>query len=551
MKINNSCENFGEKLKELFFGVNQNINNLNLTHRERSQLLIDEINLNSRENQRWTNEMCTKIIDLVEMNRNSTVGINQVLLEFECDEKETRDSYGNDLTTVLKGILGHQENYQLEMTQKIENLQRLFLEQRNSREKFYVDVLEDAESRKSGLHEFCDTLTENLMSLSDQMIEEHRKHTEMIVTNVSESERLEKMELESIRVMEESLRDLKANILEKQANRNRLHDLKEGINESAIKFVEQLNGERQTIEEYRNEVISDLKLEGIVGQLRTDDDQSLNENTNEIKTTNELNSTFLGNTKAQLTIGLDSTNKYLDSREKSTIAHTKDIQSKLTSLTETLNTTTNDLKTQITNEKDRITHSHIQTTAFGGSLQEFVIGFEERVNEQMIACNDELDHFTKNELKIYSPSGQTPIRKQFTIDRMEPHDRIIQRLRMERGYNSFGSVGSISSQSQSLVEENGVGGEFNTELSNMQIMLNNSMNLESTTESIVISDDDDMIIDESTPKNILTYRNDQQQQQKQLQSSCDGFLHGKQFNYDKKKNNDDIGVIVDKENVRF
>jgi hypothetical protein len=63
---------------------------------------------------------------------------------------------------------------------------------------------------------------------------------------------------------------------------------------------------------------------------------------------------------------------------------------------------------------------------------------EANVNSKLMKCTEEIDAFQQSKVFKYQPTGETPVRKEFTITRMltatSPHGRIIKRYRTDLGF---------------------------------------------------------------------------------------------------------------------
>lgn len=78
------------------------------------------------------------------------------------------------------------------------------------------------------------------------------------------------------------------------------------------------------------------------------------------------------------------------------------------------------------------------------SLDQVLEQLSETVSDCLNKVSQEIDQYCSEELEVYRPTGETPIRKSYQFPKVlastSPHDRILQRFRTEQGYNGHSEV---------------------------------------------------------------------------------------------------------------
>lgn len=100
-----------------------------------------------------------------------------------------------------------------------------------------------------------------------------------------------------------------------------------------------------------------------------------------------------------------------------------------------------DVKDVITTEGTRIKECNTFITAYTESLNDGLIQYSSTYNSDMKDCLDLLDDFKSKELQTYTPTGETPMKKEFKYPRIlactSPHNKIIKRLREENEWSDM------------------------------------------------------------------------------------------------------------------
>lgn len=83
----------------------------------------------------------------------------------------------------------------------------------------------------------------------------------------------------------------------------------------------------------------------------------------------------------------------------------------------------------LNNEQERIELCHIETTEIQANLEATQKEYDEKLLADIEVCMNRLDNFQRNEMKVYTPSGQTPSKRDYQYPRVlaatSPHTKII------------------------------------------------------------------------------------------------------------------------------
>lgn len=100
--------------------------------------------------------------------------------------------------------------------------------------------------------------------------------------------------------------------------------------------------------------------------------------------------------------------------------------------------------------KTCVTNSSINCKSLLEQAEKFLNQYDKETKTLITKTSDDVENFRKNEVKTYLPSGVTPERKKYRIERdlasTSPHDRIIRQFRME--YNKGADLDSSTMVSE-------------------------------------------------------------------------------------------------------
>lgn len=89
----------------------------------------------------------------------------------------------------------------------------------------------------------------------------------------------------------------------------------------------------------------------------------------------------------------------------------------------------NALINEVSNEQDRIDHCHMETVEIHNNLEATQKDYDEKLAGDIAVCMSRLDNFQKNEIKLYTPTGQTPSKRDYKYPKVlamtSPHAKII------------------------------------------------------------------------------------------------------------------------------
>lgn len=101
---------------------------------------------------------------------------------------------------------------------------------------------------------------------------------------------------------------------------------------------------------------------------------------------------------------------------------------------------------------DRSDQSEFQTTtvALNKQLQRKITTYQNQTNANLAEVTAHISRFHREELQLYQPTGQTPVRKTISYPKdlamTSPHDRIVRRFWRERGMQDLDLSNAISEQ---------------------------------------------------------------------------------------------------------
>lgn len=309
---------------------------------------------------------------------------------------EYMESLSNQVETSHKNYLSHSSNLK-------ENLQKISNETSENFTKAITAVKSDSEQRNSLQAEKAQAL-EAMMKVMKQMEAINSKEEAFNKKLCSVSDDLELAKNQFSNGIENNLvKSLSAYDLEKEENRIQFH--------KGISTIQQLNK--------ADEINSEAQINKT------------------IKSVADLNTERVDLFQKSLSTVNENCGKIVDEISSCTsiISEKKEGSNNL------IEHNCNDIKEVVAAENIRLQECNTHIKAYTGSLGDGIQQYSSSFNCYMGECVDMLDDFQSKELQVYTPTGQTPMKKEFKYPRVlactSPHNKIIKRLREENEWSDM------------------------------------------------------------------------------------------------------------------
>uniref|UniRef100_A0A1Q3EX54 Putative kinesin-like protein n=1 Tax=Culex tarsalis TaxID=7177 RepID=A0A1Q3EX54_CULTA len=111
---------------------------------------------------------------------------------------------------------------------------------------------------------------------------------------------------------------------------------------------------------------------------------------------------------------------------------------------------TNSLSEALASNRTAQADFHTTTVALNKQLQRTVSTYQNQTNANIAEMGAQIGRFHQNELQLYQPTGETPVRKAIAYPKdlamTSPHERIVRRFWRERGMQELDLSSAISEQ---------------------------------------------------------------------------------------------------------
>ncbi|XP_055389957.1 kinesin-like protein Klp61F [Condylostylus longicornis] len=431
-KIKSVAEEFKNKMEHNFKIMNKDFENLHEKHKSVSEVIKLEINENTKLINSYINETKSKVDQMASYFEKV---FEQFSFQYEKFEKQILDGDEKHLNAFseLKKIQEQKDGiWRKEINSYINDTKHILNEQKLAQESNVALVSKFILETNEKDRAFCNVLNDQLFNIVEEAqrtikaeVESVKANTERrnqlnkkrseILSKLIELENEDREGIEKIEVISENLISVKDEISSKINNKIERIKLFDKEREASFKI---LNGKIENIQEGTNSYVSQIhdQVERIQNLILTNQKQNLEHETS-------MTNLFLENKKNQKEL-VTTTSK---------------------ELTNVKNNSCSTVKTQFKEVSNTIFKNQSAFNEFSLENTSMTKSFVEAVNDYADAYwnnmnnNFQLFNFYQNGLKVYSPTGQTPSKREYTYPKVlaktSPHSNIIKRFRLENGYS--------------------------------------------------------------------------------------------------------------------
>lgn len=286
-------------------------------------------------------------------------------------------------------------------------------------------------------------LKENLKNISTETADSFTKAIQVVKSDADQRKALEIKKAEAIETMMKAMKQIEAiNIEEQECNKNlttvvgNLETTKDKFaNDVEANIVKPLDSHTLEREESRQRFHKGIST---VQMLNESDKVNCESKVN--KSTKTLNDFTTERTDLFQTT-LASVNEKCGNIINELTSCTKMISDKKEESNSLIEHNCQDVRQVVTAECLRLKEYHYQINAYSHSLSDNMQQYSSEHVVSMKDCVAQLDDFQEKELQTYTPTGETPMKKEFKYPRIlactAPHNTIIKRLREENEWSDL------------------------------------------------------------------------------------------------------------------
>ncbi|XP_063699517.1 kinesin-like protein Klp61F [Culicoides brevitarsis] len=455
-EITSSCDKFTQKLQENLSTMNASLADFSEKYCKQSKFIQSEIDTASKTHGSLSKDLGQQ---LEAINKAISDGFSdrQTLLTFNLKQIDDKTTFNKkEILALVHEIQEKHEKHLHEVTSLTQKCSQNFEKQQKAWEAKQNDFLKVIHEKDVLVNNFTESLKSAMTTFMRESREkfdaEYKKTTEVVAKQEKELETLQSTFGQFVATMNTMLSQAKTNVA----------DFKTG--------AAHLEENRKLVDAKMQSWTNDLTSHGTAYQTFIAKETKFNE---------EL---------SQQATEVHETNKNsLDKMQNCTAEHVSDAKCSLTTLDKKVSTAFEDISAlwhsqtreiteldtkvskntdeKLTSSKDLVQKCNNCVTAVTANsaslmncLRKGIQTHESETKTKLLRVSDDAEHFRRNEIKSYQPTGQTPARKEYRIVRdlavTSPHHRIIRKFMLDNTASDLDS--SIVSEADETLNDSSV-----------------------------------------------------------------------------------------------
>lgn len=405
-------------LKNNIIDMKHELTTLTKNHQKNANIIVQDLNSNTTATKKYTVALLEELNVLKEFRDNSGADVIESLNEWK--SKTNQDSK-TDLVAIfqhVKDIQQNQVDFFEKTNLKINSMEKLLSEEQSVSELKYKELLLKINQHNEIIEKFCEELKSKIYKYCQELEKLTAERKKLSVSQKSKLDEIQKLflEVQSIsnecEIIDKSFVKVKENLenVDKTVIQT-FHQKNCTINSQQIVCVEQIEESRMAT---CNQLISDIN-----------DTKTSAQDHNEIQ--NDI-----------IEQDLVAISKYESQLKENLEGIYVKINTQVQVANESASKTHNVINGRLNGECSRSTHQDLNfKTLVQEVLHKGVYEVENSVQSKLNKCSKDIVEFQDDDLFKYKSTGETPSRKEYkfnkTIAATSPHNRIIKRLRLEKG----------------------------------------------------------------------------------------------------------------------
>lgn len=387
-------------------------------HKENSKLVVTDLDENTKSNKQFSSSFNKSLKDLKTFRNDSGVHIEKVVSEWTTSYEKSSQDDTDKLNIFLKEMEQQQTTFNDKVSEKIRSMEQVLLKISSDNDSMRSQLLEKINFQNAEINKFCSEMQNKIAEqcrefsqASDQM----KNHSEAKKAKLSEIKRL----LAEVDVISNECSGIQENL--DSGNERFLKTETSNIqnfNEKNSVFLNDNDGILKTFND------ANMEMKEKVNKNFTIIDEHIKENEGKMKENLSEANNLVASMSSQLKTKLIAVQESVrEEIHKATQVDEKNIES-IAEMTQKEN-----VRSLV---KCQEVKSLVQQT-----LSLLVNTADTNISNNISKSKSEIKQFEEEDILKYKPTGETPARKEYKFNKdlvsTSPHDRIIKRLRMDRG----------------------------------------------------------------------------------------------------------------------
>lgn len=408
--------------------MQREMEHLTKKHKQNTKLVVTDLEENTKANKQFTLSVNNNLKELKSLRYESGLRVQQIVNEWKSNFGNSSQADTDKLTRFMSEIEQQQATFNKSMSEKIVSMEEILQKGSSENETMRFQLLEKINFQNAGIDKFCCEL--------ENKITEHCREFSLVsnqMKKTSDAKKVKLIQMKKLLAEIEEINDEYGSIQEQMDNVN--DNLLETETTNIRVFSEKnslILGEKMGC--LKN--VEDASLE--MNEKFTDQLNIVTENVkeNELKTKENL-------TKVSLLIAS------MDTQLKTQLVAVEDsLRGELIQASES-DEIKNETIVEMVNEES--TRSLVKNEEVKSLVQQtlslLVNTADTNISKNIGKSKSEIEEFMQQDILKYKSTGETPARKEYNFNKdlvaTSPHDRIIKRLRLEKGFNDSQFESSI------------------------------------------------------------------------------------------------------------
>lgn len=387
-------------------------------HKESTSIIVTDLDDTNKSNKQFTSNLLKSLKDLKTLRNDSGEKIQKMIEEWKKETGETSQADADKLTSFMKEMEQKQAMFNSKINAKVIAMEVISKKEGAENESMRAQLLEKINHHNAEIDDFCTDLKSK--------IAEHCKVFSQMSSQMKTKKDEQKLKLQEIKRLLAEVEDMSNEEASAQQELEVLNEKLINVETKNIEAFSEKNslilGEKigclKNVEDAHADMCGKLKqhLSSASGLIKDDD----------VKTKEILKKSI--SLVAAKEITLTGQLNFLQDAVKKVLIETAERE---TTNGEAINESVKNESSRSMMKSQEV-KSIVQQTLFG-----HVKVAEANVCDKLSKCSKGIDEFLEEDVLKYKPTGETPARKDFKFNKnlvaTSPHDRIVKRLRMEKG----------------------------------------------------------------------------------------------------------------------
>lgn len=418
MKAVTESERLIGNLTDNALDIKSEIERMTIKHKDSINMIIHDVDASSNVSKQFTSSMLKSMKSLMDFRENFRCEVLKSIAEWKDQTYNTVDGDFNQLLHKVTEMENRQEAFISQISCKIDVMTEILAKEKSESVEMRSQLMQKIDCQNAEINSFCDGLKTK--------IEQNCKQLEKLS---NERKRKSDAQKEKILEIKKLIKEVEDVAMECEPIDAEFNQLKDNLMEVDDVDIKQFNNKHSTL-------LSEKML--VVRKIQDAQDEmhkKINENLQETRTVaidyDEHIKSELGQQSDLTTSGINNVKENLNVMQVTMNEKFQKGSVHEMDATQSINST-------VANEGTRVSVFNQQTkSVVQKGLHNLIKSTETEIVEKIQKCSEEIEQFKNLDVLTYKSSGETPARKDYKFNRTlvatSPHQKIIKRLRMERG----------------------------------------------------------------------------------------------------------------------